>query len=131
MDINVVLEKHDMESERIPEGDILIQPNQDRQVKILSCENTPDKKTLCHHSTPEKQIRQPSSQMVNIPSPFKSALFWPEEPKDAKPKRSKEKIPSVVSSTQWKAYYKKKDNEKEEKKKKIAERQKKRAEAAK
>lgn len=54
-----------------------------------------------------------------IPSPFKRALFWP-TPKENSRKRTKEKIPSVISSTQWQLYYENKDrkkNEMEEKKK--------------
>ncbi|KAB0804746.1 hypothetical protein PPYR_01716 [Photinus pyralis] len=42
-----------------------------------------------------------------VPSPFKRALFWPEST-PATDKKTKEKIPSVVTSQMWQEYSKKK-----------------------
>ncbi|CAH0553040.1 unnamed protein product [Brassicogethes aeneus] len=68
----------------------------------------------------------------NIPTPFKSALFWPEiSKKNSQSKRSKEKIPTVVTSVQWKEYYQKKEEEKKRKDFELNERKRKRAEKAK
>lgn len=63
-----------------------------------------------------------TSHPFNIPSPFKRALFWPEETPNTKKRKAKEKIPSVVTSAAWQDYHKKKEVQKqrkiEEKKKK-------------
>ena len=47
-----------------------------------------------------------------IHSPFKRALFWPENTEKAGKRRSKEKIPSVVTSKQWQEYHEKKEEAK-------------------
>lgn len=70
-----------------------------------------------------------------IPSPFKNALFWPEQ-KDIKNKRrKKEKVPFVASSKEWQEYHKKKEDEKRakemEKKRKAEERLKRKEEKVK
>lgn len=45
----------------------------------------------------------------SLGSPFKRALFWPENKPDSKrKKKSFKKIPSVATSNEWKKYYKKK-----------------------
>lgn len=50
---------------------------------------------------------------VNIPSPFKSVLFWPKERVYSQSNRKpKFKLPSVASSDTWKEYYRKKEAEK-------------------
>lgn len=49
---------------------------------------------------------------VEVPSPFKTALFWPEPTVAKKWKMKKEKVPSVTTSDAWKAYYTKKNEEK-------------------
>lgn len=68
-----------------------------------------------------------SSSMI-IPSPFKRALFWPEQ--EVKKQLSKERLPSAITSDCWRAYMEKKENEKiriqEEKAKRLAERKEKR-----
>lgn len=52
-----------------------------------------------------------------IPSPFKRALFWPENTEKPGKRRSKEKIPSVVTSKQWQEYHEKKEEAKLQKEK--------------
>ncbi|KAJ4425395.1 hypothetical protein ANN_28010 [Periplaneta americana] len=64
----------------------------------------------------------PKSSKANIPSPFKRALFWPEEKKH----RKKDKIPSVVTSDIWQEYHRKKTNEKKRKQEELDERKKQR-----
>lgn len=63
-----------------------------------------------------------------VPTPFKKALFWPDEIKSNN-KRKKEKIPSAITSEKWQEYHKKKQIEKnkkvEEKIKKAGERKRK------
>lgn len=59
--------------------------------------------------TPEKSAAPPG-----VPSPFKSTLFWPQA-KEAKKKRNREKLPSVVTSPQMLAYYKRKEAVRQEK----------------
>lgn len=66
------------------------------------------------NSTPEKNPDKNAVQPL-IPSPFKRNLFWPEPSPSNKKRRSKEKIPAVVTSDQYKAYLKKKDDEKKKK----------------
>lgn len=63
--------------------------------------------------TPQKK----QEFLANIPSPFKSTLFWPKQNVSEKKKRSKDIIPSVATSEQWKAYHMKKKTAKEEKEK--------------
>ncbi|KAJ8941959.1 hypothetical protein NQ314_010178 [Rhamnusium bicolor] len=55
------------------------------------------------------------TNFTNVPSPFKSSLFWPKPIISNKPKRSKEKVPSVATSEQWRTYHKKKQENKENK----------------
>lgn len=47
-----------------------------------------------------------------IPSPFKRALFWPENTEKVGKRRFKEKIPSVVTSKQWQEYHEKREESK-------------------
>lgn len=47
-----------------------------------------------------------------IPSPFKRALFWPDTTQMVEKRRSKEKIPSVVTSKQWQENHEKKEETK-------------------
>lgn len=46
----------------------------------------------------------PRQSNLNIPSPFKRALLWPELP-EKKAKRSRETLPSVVTSKSWQEYH--------------------------
>lgn len=51
----------------------------------------------------------------SLGSPFKRALFWPENKPDVtRKKKSVHKIPSVSTSSEWKKYFKKKQDEKEQ-----------------
>ena len=46
---------------------------------------------------------------VNVPTPFKRVLFWPDDqPPGTSKRRKTEKIPSVTTSNAWKEYYSKK-----------------------
>ncbi|XP_044754185.1 uncharacterized protein LOC123320469 [Coccinella septempunctata] len=56
-----------------------------------------------------------SSLPFQVPSPFKSILFWPENKRTENKKTTIVKVPSVATSEQWKAYYKKKQEAKEKK----------------
>ncbi|KAF6201976.1 hypothetical protein GE061_004372 [Apolygus lucorum] len=49
----------------------------------------------------------------NIPSPFKRAFYWPEEPTKQIAKR--ERLPSVVTSESWREYHLNKSRQKNEK----------------
>lgn len=49
-----------------------------------------------------------------VPSPFKRALFWPQQQVEKKVRR-KERLPSVVTSQQMISYYEKKEKEKTQK----------------
>ncbi|KAJ8950062.1 hypothetical protein NQ314_008068 [Rhamnusium bicolor] len=69
------------------------------------------------------------TDFTNVPSPFKSSLFWPKPIISDKPKRSKEKVPSVATSEQWRTYHKKKQGNKENKEREKEERKRKREEA--
>ncbi|KAI4469802.1 tc5 transposase dna-binding domain [Holotrichia oblita] len=57
---------------------------------------------------------QPILLDKTIPSPFKSTLFWPKL-STPQGRRFKEKIPSVATSEQWRAYYKGKQDERQTK----------------
>lgn len=50
-----------------------------------------------------------------VPTPFKKALFWPEEIKSDKKRKNKEKIPFTITSESWQEYHRKKLTEKERK----------------
>nr|CAD7196186.1 unnamed protein product [Timema douglasi] len=87
-----------------------------------------DKSTLATPSTSGKE--QARTPLPTIPSPFKRVLFWPEDKETPSSKKKREKVPSVVSSSQWQEYNskkfeekKKKEQEKEERKKKREEKQ--------
>lgn len=75
-------------------------------------------------STSKEKLQDES----DIPSPFKSSLFWPKPIVNSKPKRTKEKVPSVATSDQWRAYHRKKQEDKENKEKEMKERKRKREE---
>jgi hypothetical protein len=61
-----------------------------------------------------------------IPSPFKRALFWPQQRSEPTLKRKREKVPSVATSEEWKKYHEKKRKEKERIQEEKKERQRKR-----
>ncbi|KAI4472143.1 homeobox-like domain superfamily [Holotrichia oblita] len=71
---------------------------------------------------------QPILLDKTIPSPFKSTLFWPKL-STPQGRRFKEKIPSVATSEQWRAYYKGKQDERQTKDKEKQERKRLREEA--
>lgn len=77
------------------------------------------------NKTPNNAFSYTTSNILSlkdqVPTPFKKALFWPEETKSEK-KRKKEKIPSTITAKAWQEYHLKKE---ENKKKKIEEKQKK------
>lgn len=81
-----------------------------------------------HPSCPEEDSIPSSTCMQNIPVPFKNTLFWPAAFSNKKKRRPMEKVPSVVSSEQWQAFYKLKEQKKREKEAAVEERKRKRAE---
>lgn len=98
-------------------------------------EKTPEKmdSTPCTSTDNATKTTVPFGEKDNllaVPSPFKSSLFWPKPPTQPPAKRIKEKVPSVATSDQWRAYHKKKQDDKERKEKEKAERRQ-RKEAAK
>lgn len=105
--------------------DTLATPEKQVMPAILSTTNTLSSKSI----TPLNV----SSLKVQVPTPFKKALFWPEKTESEK-KRKKEKIPSAITSEKWQEYHKKKAIEKdkmlEEKKRKAEERKRKKEEKA-
>ncbi|KMQ88622.1 phage tail collar domain-containing protein [Lasius niger] len=66
------------------------------------------------------QQQKTKATVLSISSVFKETLFWPSALHEANSKetnsvrRCKEKVPAVVSSLQWKEYYKEKENKKQE-----------------
>lgn len=80
--------------------------------------------------TPKNSPRTENNSIPNVPSPFKTALFWPSEQKELPNKRrNKEKLPAMITSDKWIKYHKakteKKKKEEEDKKLKKIERLKK------
>ncbi|KAG5891804.1 hypothetical protein JTB14_006194 [Gonioctena quinquepunctata] len=63
----------------------------------------------------------------NIPSPFKRGLFWPETTTVSN-KKTKEKVPSVVTSQQWQEYSRQKMEKKQNEERKKEENKRKREE---
>ncbi|KAL3287868.1 hypothetical protein HHI36_002325 [Cryptolaemus montrouzieri] len=57
-------------------------------------------------------------QKANVPSPFETVLFWPEEKPEPVSKRKEEKIPSVITSELWQEYHRTKAGKKRRWKKK-------------
>lgn len=53
---------------------------------------------------------------LRVPSPFKKCLFWPEASASTTKRKSKEKVPTVATSEQWKQYHIMKEEEKKKKK---------------
>lgn len=63
---------------------------------------TPDKST-------EENIQGKLVHNLDVPSPFKRVIFWPEEKvTNLNNKRKREKIPSVITSELWQEYSRKK-----------------------
>lgn len=62
--------------------------------------------------TLNKQSNLTEGNLSTVPSPFKRNLFWPEPSTSTKKRRTKEQIPAVVASEQYKAYLKKKEDKK-------------------
>lgn len=79
-----------------------------------------------HMASPLK-TQNSSAILEDIPSPFKTALFWPVVPKVTQ-KKKWEKVPSVATSKEWKVYHIKKENNKVQKQNEIEERKRKRQE---
>lgn len=78
---------------------------------------TPSKNTetsqsisMTHTSTfsDENNYNEPKKYygQLNVPTPFKDALFWPETPSSSSPK-AKVKLPSVITSERWQIFTKK------------------------
>ena len=85
-------------------------------------------KRNAEHTSPEKGTNIVMEGML-VPSPFKKALFWPDETVSKQPfKKKKEQIPSVTTSDAWKEYYLKKEEEKKKLNEEIADRKRKREE---
>lgn len=73
-----------------------------------------------NHEPEEEAIPGPSKSPIkkplfNVPTPFKRALFWPEQNQIKTKRKCREKIPSVVTSKAWREYHTKKENEKKKK----------------
>lgn len=75
------------------------------------------------HRTPTKlaKVLSPESGGLNVPTPFKNNLFWPETPKKNTTRRQL-KLPAVVTSEKWRAFEQERRNKKEESEKLKAER---------
>ncbi|CAH1111106.1 unnamed protein product [Psylliodes chrysocephalus] len=72
-----------------------------QNLNAIIIETTPPSRT-------EDKNRNETTKLipVNIPTPFKKALFWPNQSSVSKGKKRK-KIPVVTTSDQWKEYKKK------------------------
>lgn len=128
---NLLGENHIVESvEQIEPG-----PSGLQSTKVYANEMTPQK-IIIHSvhifspaatSTPAQSTRSLSNSLKKItplslpslkeqvPTPFKKALFWPEEIKSDKKRKNKEKIPFTITSESWQEYHRKKLTEKERK----------------
>lgn len=95
---------------------------------ILGTEQEEKGKGEVSNETSPPAVPSSSGIPFNVPSPFKKCLFWPEADKNVKPKRCKEKIPSVAVSEDWKSYYKRKQEVKDKIEKEKEERKRKREE---
>jgi hypothetical protein len=80
---------------------------------ISQVNNTNDSPTQTKLLTPVKDKNRETDPLV--PSPFKAAMFWPEPKTIFKKGRSKEKVPSVISSESYRIYIQKKEEEKAKK----------------
>lgn len=99
-------ENHDVQTQSPHKLDIVL-----RRQPLRSTDNI----------TPQKP--EENTFKASIPTPFKKALFWPEQV-NSKNKRKKEKLPSAITSEEWQHYHLRKENEKrkkEEEKKQKAE----------
>lgn len=97
-------------------SNVLIRRSNETNVPFPS-EHTSEEPSTSQEKTPVKLISDNLVQNIGedktIPSPFKRALIWP-EPKPAKKRASKEKIPSVVTSKAWQEYHESKERKKKE-----------------
>ncbi|KAI4455571.1 hypothetical protein MML48_9g00005871 [Holotrichia oblita] len=86
-------------------SDITIRKEENKVCEENFSNTTRDIAKNLNERSPEKLE---SDVLADVPTPFKSCLFWPQQTKcDNKP-RKKEKIPSVATSEQWKTYHFKK-----------------------
>lgn len=91
---------------------------------VVSCDPAlPSTSTGAYSGAESMPSLSKSNLPFDVPSPFKGALFWPENTASAKKRKTKEKIPSVVTSAAWQNYHRKKEQKKlqmmEEKKKEV------------
>ncbi|KAG8307696.1 hypothetical protein J6590_013385 [Homalodisca vitripennis] len=63
------------------------------------------------NSTPKSNLTV-AELKSKVPSPFKRALFWPGETQKSKKYVKRIKLPSAITSEEWKEYYKKKEEDK-------------------
>ncbi|KAK9695012.1 hypothetical protein QE152_g33145 [Popillia japonica] len=106
-------------------SDITIRKEENKVCEENFSNTTRDIAKNLNERSPEKLE---SDVLADVPTPFKSCLFWPQQTKcDNKP-RKKEKIPSVATSEQWKTYHFKKQKLKQEQEAAKEERKRKREE---
>lgn len=110
------------------DGECLTNENGDSNTTEATCESICTNRLEQSFKTPLKDvineqslIKSPSTVVtqssipLDVPSPFKRALFWPEPEVSTRKRRSKEKIPSVITSAAWQEYHTRKENEKKKK----------------
>nr|XP_023026362.1 chromatin assembly factor 1 subunit A-like [Leptinotarsa decemlineata] len=88
----------------------------------------------CNSSNPVSDIESTAAKNggvpVNIPSPFKSSLFWPAPKLSVSKTKPKLKLPSTATSDSWRQYHQKKEEEKQRQLQEKEERKRKREENA-
>lgn len=105
------------------DNDDTINDNQLPNNVPVALNQSPTSEKLC-------QVLSPETNGANVPSPFKKNLFWPGTPtKTKKPRKApKVKLPSVVSSQEWRDFEEKKKNEKKKEEERKNDRKRKREE---
>lgn len=107
---------------------ITAEPLQEKRSDISVTEPGPSGIQLPVLLSPTKQnntnCTQTSTTTVDptIPSPFKRALFWPENKPTTSKRMKREKIPAVLTSPQVIRYYQKREEDKQQKVEKQAKR---------
>lgn len=100
------------------------------EITEIEGEKESDKDAIPNASIESSATKQVSAVPADVPSPFKSSLFWP-EPKSNTPKsKPKLKLPSVATSESWRLFHKKKEEDKQKNQQEKEDRKRKREEKA-
>lgn len=96
----------------LEETEVFLPSTEPKRINIISVISL-DKS--CETAIPTTPKKRTVDLEQKVPTPFKKALFWPEETMKETKRKRKEKIPAVITSKAWQDYHTKKEAEKRRK----------------